>query len=277
MSTLAVAWALKATGITPTQKLVLIHLADHHNEEHGFAWMGQTRLADVTGLTRETINRTLQALETDGWLTSIEQPRLDSGRATTKHYVLRFDRAPVVIGGRQVGKPPSSHVTQDHTVHVTQDHRNLEPPNLEQSKALQPSSAKPTRENGQLAPAQSTLLVRHDPQEQQQIHQTFLNIWNAHCGALPNARAITGARRRKFAKLHRELGGEWVKIFRAAVQQVASDSFWVEKGYGLDNLLVDGRVVEKAEKRVASGGLSAGDRKLASTASVIADAIGGVK
>jgi hypothetical protein len=107
-------------------------------------------------------------------------------------------------------------------------------------------------------------------------HDTFLEAWNYHRGALPAARSLDAKRKRGIDTLRKEHGIDALAIFTAAVQCVASDDFWVERGYGLDNLLRPGRVLEKAEKHAANAGMTAGDRKLATTAGIIARAIGGL-
>jgi hypothetical protein len=107
-------------------------------------------------------------------------------------------------------------------------------------------------------------------------HDTFLEAWNYHRGSLPAARSLDAKRKRGIDALRKEHGTDALTIFTAAVQCVASDDFWVERGYGLDNLLRPGRVLEKAEKHTANQGMTAGDRKLATTAATIARAIGGL-
>jgi hypothetical protein len=42
-------------GLTPTDKLVLLHLAEHADKDTGECWPGFGRLAEFTGLTRRTV------------------------------------------------------------------------------------------------------------------------------------------------------------------------------------------------------------------------------
>ena len=104
----------------------------------------------------------------------------------------------------------------------------------------------------------------------------FLEAWNYHRGSLPSARALDAKRKRGIEVLRKEHGDHALRLFEAAVQCVAADEYWVQQGYGLDNLLRPGRVLEKAEKHAANNGMTAGDRKLATTAATIARAIGGL-
>lgn len=83
--------------------------------------------------------------------------------------------------------------------------------------------------------------------------ESFLSAWNDNRGQLPACQVLTDKRRKGIARFLKDLPGDadGLAVFRAAVQEVARDSFWIERKYGLDNLLVQGRVVEKAEKHMA--------------------------
>jgi hypothetical protein len=107
-------------------------------------------------------------------------------------------------------------------------------------------------------------------------YPSFLEAWNYHRGALPPARSLDAKRRRLVDALRKEHGDNALSLFTAATQCVAADDYWIQQGYGLDNLLRTGRVLEKAEKFHANAGMTAGDRKLATTAAAIARAIGGL-
>jgi len=60
----AISWAFKQT-LTASEKLVLLVLADYCDDENK-CWPKQETLADRTGLTRQTVNAKLGALETSG-------------------------------------------------------------------------------------------------------------------------------------------------------------------------------------------------------------------
>lgn len=66
MSLDATSWAWKQQ-ITPTQKLVLLSMADRANEEHR-CWPSTARLEADTGLDRKTIYRCIAAMEEAGLL-----------------------------------------------------------------------------------------------------------------------------------------------------------------------------------------------------------------
>ena len=60
-------------SLPPTQKLVLIVLADFYNEESGKAWPSQDTLCMLTGLSRATLNRALKELKDKGHITIWKQ------------------------------------------------------------------------------------------------------------------------------------------------------------------------------------------------------------
>jgi pyocin large subunit-like protein len=75
-------------GITPTDKLVLLHLAEHADKETGECWPGFGRLADYTGLTRRTVIYSINRLEKLGFIT-VTSP---TPTRKTNTYVVRMDK-----------------------------------------------------------------------------------------------------------------------------------------------------------------------------------------
>lgn len=71
MSVSAMAWAFGVQGVTSTQKLVLLALADHANE-HGECWPGLTKLGAKCCLTRRSAYRTLGELRDLGLVAVIQ-------------------------------------------------------------------------------------------------------------------------------------------------------------------------------------------------------------
>jgi hypothetical protein len=104
--------------------------------------------------------------------------------------------------------------------------------------------------------------------------EVFKDIWNEERGRLPRISRLNEARRRSLRTLANDLGADAVDLFRDAVRCVARDEFWVERQYGLNNLL-RGKVLEKAEKwRAGRSGLSGADTKLATRAESLLAALG---
>lgn len=91
--------------------------------------------------------------------------------------------------------------------------------------------------------------------------QAFIDAWNQHRGHLPAVATINATRRTKLNALRKEHGTQALDLFADATRAVALDEYWVQKQYGIDNLLRPGRVLEKAEKYRA-GGVQLGDANL---------------
>ena len=89
MSVQAIDWALRLVkNVTPTQKLILICLANHAGPD-GTCWPSQTVVADYSGLSRDAVNRNIKDLVSLG-LISTERRSDHDGRETTKIYRLRM-------------------------------------------------------------------------------------------------------------------------------------------------------------------------------------------
>jgi hypothetical protein len=78
--------------------------------------------------------------------------------------------------------------------------------------------------------------------------EDFLDAYNANRGPLPAALNLTDKRKRMVKRLVKEHGDESLPLLIEATKCVAADEYWAQQRYGFDNLLVDGRVLEKAEK-----------------------------
>ncbi len=59
--------------LTPTEKYVLLVMADYYNDEKQAAWPSYTELAERTLLTRPTVNNTLLALKSKGAIEVVER------------------------------------------------------------------------------------------------------------------------------------------------------------------------------------------------------------
>jgi DNA-binding transcriptional MocR family regulator len=85
MSVYVMAWAWEQ-DCTPTEKFVLLALADHAKDD-GTCWPGMKRLAEKTGFTRRTILNAIKSLGSKGLLES--SPRHNAGLQTTNLYFLQ--------------------------------------------------------------------------------------------------------------------------------------------------------------------------------------------
>ena len=88
-------------GLQPTDKLVLLHLAEHADKDTGECWPGFGRLADFTGLTRRTVIYSINRL---GELGLVCNHGMEGGTCTvcgeeipaiarkTNTYIVRMDK-----------------------------------------------------------------------------------------------------------------------------------------------------------------------------------------
>lgn len=99
-------------------------------------------------------------------------------------------------------------------------------------------------DQGQGQQAKTSLEGGKSVREKNHEAEVFLGIWNEHRGNLPAATTMNAKRQADLKRAAKETTPE---LFALAVKQVASDSFWRQKGYTLDNLLAAQRYVSKAE------------------------------
>lgn len=87
MSLQALAWAWELEGLDPTEKLVLLALADAHHEASNLCFPSRTTLCRRVGVHLDTVKRVLRRLEDKRLI--LRQPVFDAaGRQQTNRYVL---------------------------------------------------------------------------------------------------------------------------------------------------------------------------------------------
>ena len=64
----ALDWAMDAPVNDPLAKLVLLVVANHHNDARGVAWPSVRHIAEVTGASERTVQNKLRKLEETGFL-----------------------------------------------------------------------------------------------------------------------------------------------------------------------------------------------------------------
>ena len=114
--------------LSPSDKLILILLANNANDETGDCFPSQSYLAKRSGLSLGHVNRVIKRLKSDGFVEIIPQYRDDGGRRSNR-YRLYMD---VIGGGVTTDHTPCDQVTQepmttDHSRTVISNrHKNLE-------------------------------------------------------------------------------------------------------------------------------------------------------
>ena len=248
--------------LAPRDRFVLYALADFANEDHE-AWPSHRTIAEWTGFDKRTIVRALESLQEAGLIQRQRRAR-DDGSMTSNQYRLRVTpqcQRDTPQCHTVTTPPPESHqgsdteslgvVSESHTMN-----HQIEPP-------MNPQGTK--SKNGALAKLDGT----PTPAE-------LLQAWNDNRGPLPEAKKLNGPRAGAMNRLRKEHGKDVMPLFIAAVRCVSRDEFYIENNYGIDTLLKPGRVQQRAEQYANSNGFTKGDRKLATTADIIARAIGGI-
>lgn len=141
MSHEATNWAIKQRGLKPATKILLWHLADCHNPEHG-CFPSQSYLAEQCEMTDRTVREHLVKLETLGLIERLKVP-CSHGYDRT-YYVLNFD----------VVNNPQEKTSTGKTAHEPPEkssgtHRKNLPTNpVIDNPVIKPSVSKETVENG---------------------------------------------------------------------------------------------------------------------------------
>ncbi len=90
MSHAATNWAIRQRGLKPTTKIVLWHLCDRYNPDHG-CFPSQARLARDCEISRSTLNHHLARLEAAGLLRRTPQIDPVTRRQRPTRYILGFE------------------------------------------------------------------------------------------------------------------------------------------------------------------------------------------
>lgn len=88
MSMEAYRWALTWTGISSSEKFVLVLIADHYNDKAHRSWPSIERLAKESQLHRSTVIRCIKSLQDEGLIEVEPWVRVDTGGALNNRYCL---------------------------------------------------------------------------------------------------------------------------------------------------------------------------------------------
>ncbi len=91
MSHAATNWAIGQRGLKPAAKLVLWHLADHHNPSHG-CFPSQELLAHECEMSRSTLNLHLKSLEESGLIERVQSRCAQTRKQRATRYMLGFEK-----------------------------------------------------------------------------------------------------------------------------------------------------------------------------------------
>lgn len=113
MSHEATNWAVRQRGLQPATKIVLWHLADRHNPDHG-CFPEQARLAADCEMSRSSLNNHLNSLEARGLIRRIRRVDPTSRKQLSTRYILGFEEdftqepSPNIGHGNQAEPCPNS-------------------------------------------------------------------------------------------------------------------------------------------------------------------------
>lgn len=91
MSIEASSWAWRLQGLTASQKLVLLALADHADQD-GVCWPGQSGIAKKTGLSDRTVKRARADLEKKE-IIKVERRPGRGGGSRSNRYLLKLGQS----------------------------------------------------------------------------------------------------------------------------------------------------------------------------------------
>lgn len=125
MSMDAYRWALTWDNIKPTEKLVLILIADHYNDKSHRAWPSVERLAKQGCMHRSTVMRAIAGLQEAGLIEVEPWVRADLGGQLNNRYCLplydpasnRATRLPVVAYASFTNDGSKEYDTFPHEFH----------------------------------------------------------------------------------------------------------------------------------------------------------------
>lgn len=105
MSVSAMKWAFDQKGVTSTEKLVLLALADHADDA-GRCWPSVARMEEMTALSERSIRKAIQTLEEKGALSTDR----GVGRGNSSKYILKLDSS---VDASTPQKVQDSHLLPD--------------------------------------------------------------------------------------------------------------------------------------------------------------------
>lgn len=107
MSVKALSWAFDMPLDDPLAKLVLLAIANNHNEAHGIAWPSVGHLCHVTGASERTIRNKLARLEEMG----VIRRKYRTGRSTQYHLLFATPASPAPLHDVQDPPAPRAPIT----------------------------------------------------------------------------------------------------------------------------------------------------------------------
>ena len=186
MSNRATSWAWDVEGLSPTQKLVLVKLADNANDD-GYCWPSLPYIERHTGLSNSAVRTAIRSLEALGLMARVAQA--DERGTRPNHFQLHVPKASFAAAGVAPENRGGGTRKQGGWQEVPPE------PSLEPSLEEDSLSAEPTPvSQAQSRDGEITLAVK------------AYNEVAERCG-LPHVRKMTAARLSKLRARLKDCGG----------------------------------------------------------------------
>jgi hypothetical protein len=139
MSIYAVAWALQQDVGDATAKLILISIADHHNQSTGDCFPSKPTLAVAGSCSAATVKRKLALLIRDGWIKPIRRYG-KGGRHCRNYYEINFPKK----SGVQIEPPTPLDASEGSSLAEPHEGvRAVSPLNYKKNEKKEPSPGSP--------------------------------------------------------------------------------------------------------------------------------------
>ena len=183
MSNLALTWAWEQTGLTSSEKFVLIALADRADERHS-CFPSYERIAVDVASSRRTVARAISSLEAKGFIV-IEARRGKDGKHTSNRYVLTIgDRVPK---WHPAPDEPSANLSTTECHHGTLTQR-LTQRRTQRGRGTANARTSPRPQNQKPLPPNQTQTQRLLASSQRQPPQRSPNPSQADANSTPTSR-----------------------------------------------------------------------------------------
>ena len=192
MSAPATFWAWEQKELTPTEKLVLLALANRHNKDTGKCYPSMTRMAADTGMCRRSVMRAIGKLEKSGLITTQRYG------GSSNYYYLNIGKITF-----ESTSDTESPVTQSHQCHTVTSDRESRVLVTESHHTGDRESPKP-KSNLKDKPKSSTYVgheVTNPPAAPKVPYQKIVDLYHEHLPELPQVKKLTEPRKRQIKKL----------------------------------------------------------------------------
>jgi len=173
MSVEATSWAWAWPGLTSTQRLVLVRIADHAAPDGSNAWPSLERLVGDTCLSRRSVQRSITDLEAMG---ALEVDYKAGPHGVNRYRVHRFDGATVSTSPPVDNPPDSATPTPCHRDTVPPATRDVVTDDTERGHCGTQSIINHPEPSSLRAPSSTTRPGDEDEEEVDPVHDVLRHV-----------------------------------------------------------------------------------------------------